>query len=85
MEAGCPRLTPYRGLLSFVALQVLQRKEEAEEAVENCLLLACHDDRGFESDAELRNRLVRMTLDEAVRILHWKKHIAAIWERPNAA
>ena len=71
-EALDDRSLPYRRVLFFVAYRVLGNREEAEEAVCNCLLSARHSGPRFEGEGAFRSWLVRVVIDEALQILQMK-------------
>jgi DNA-directed RNA polymerase specialized sigma24 family protein len=48
---------------------VLRSCEGADEAVERCFLTACGDPQEFEYEGAFRSWLVRIVIDEALRIL----------------
>ena len=62
-----------RGLLHFVACRVLRSCEGADEAVERCFLTACGDPQEFEYEGAFRSWLVRILIDEPLRILVERK------------
>jgi RNA polymerase sigma-70 factor, ECF subfamily len=66
-----------RGLLYFIAHRVLDDSEEAEEAVQNCLLTAIRNPLMFESEGAFRSWLVRILIDEALLILRQKNRTSA--------
>jgi RNA polymerase sigma-70 factor (ECF subfamily) len=66
-----------RGLLYFIANRVLDDSEEAEEAVQNCLLTAIRNPLKFESEGAFRSWLVRILIDEALLILRQKNRTSA--------
>jgi hypothetical protein len=68
-----PRLTRYRGLLYFVASRVLNGREGAEEAVDNCLSIAAVAAPPFESEGARGSWLLRLVIDEALCILYREK------------
>jgi len=72
-----PRLTRYRGLLYFVASRVLNGREGAEEAVDNCLAIAAVAAPAFASKGAHRSWLLRLVIDEALCILYREKCEAA--------
>jgi DNA-directed RNA polymerase specialized sigma24 family protein len=67
------RLSRCRGLLYFVACRVLRSCEGADEAVERCFLTACGDPQEFKYEGAFRSWLVRIVIDEALRILVKRK------------
>ena len=67
------RLSRRRGLLHFVACRMLRSCEGADEAVERCFLTACGDPQEFEYEGAFRSWLVRIVIDEALRILVKRK------------
>lgn len=60
----------YRCTLSFVAYRVLGNRHLAEIAVQRCFLSASRNVPQFESEGAFRSWLVRVLMDEALRILH---------------
>jgi DNA-directed RNA polymerase specialized sigma24 family protein len=63
----------WRGLLYFIACRVLDDRDEAEEAVQNCLLSATAHPPTFESQGAFRSWLLRILIDKALVILRQKK------------
>jgi len=61
------------GLLYFTACRVLDDREGAEEAVQNCLLTATRNTQKFKSEGAFRSWLLRIVIDEALQILRQKK------------
>jgi len=74
-EASAPdtQLSRYRALLYFVASRVLEDRQGAEEAVENCLLAATRNPPTFESEGAFRSWLLRILIEEALQILHQER------------
>jgi DNA-directed RNA polymerase specialized sigma24 family protein len=68
-EALDDRSSRYRRVLFFVACRVLGNREEAEEAVCNCLLSASYGRPRFECEGAFRSWWVRIVIDEALQIL----------------
>ena len=60
----------YRSVLSLIAYRVLGNREDAEEAVQNCLRLASDRAPRFDHEGAFRSWLARILIDEAVTILH---------------
>jgi RNA polymerase sigma-70 factor, ECF subfamily len=60
----------YRPLLSLIAYRVLGNREEAEDAVRNCLRVAAHSAPRFEQEGAFRCWLAKVLIDEAVTILN---------------
>jgi DNA-directed RNA polymerase specialized sigma24 family protein len=60
----------YRRILHRVAYRVLDNHEEAEEAVQNCLMAASCNAPRFENEGAFRSWLVRVLIDEALAILY---------------
>jgi DNA-directed RNA polymerase specialized sigma24 family protein len=60
----------YRSLLLFIAYRVLGNREEAEDAVKNCLRVAADSAPRFEQEGAFRCWLARVLIDEAVTILN---------------
>jgi hypothetical protein len=67
LEALDVLLSRYRSVLSLVAYRVLGNHEEAEDAVENCLLAVSANVPRLEHERAFRNWLVRVLIDEAGR------------------
>ena len=74
-ETSAPdtQLRRYRGLLYFVASRVLEDRQGAEEAVENCLRAARRNPPTFDSEGAFRSWLLRILIDEALQILHQER------------
>jgi len=66
----------YRRVLYRIAYRVLENHEEAEDAVQNCLLAASCNVPRFNSEGAFRSWLVRVLIDEALAILY-KERIGA--------
>lgn len=64
-QGSLEALSRYRRVLSLVAYRVLDNHEEAEDAVQNCLLAASCNIPQFENKGAFRNWLVRVLIDEA--------------------
>jgi RNA polymerase sigma-70 factor, ECF subfamily len=64
----------YRQLLYRVAYRVLHNHEEAEDAVQNCLLLAYSKLEEFKHAGAFRSWLVRILINEAVSILRKRRN-----------
>jgi DNA-directed RNA polymerase specialized sigma24 family protein len=62
-----------RGLLYFIASRVLD-SDGSEDAVKNCRLTAVRNLPEFESEGGFRSWLLRILIDEALRILRQKKN-----------
>jgi hypothetical protein len=62
----------YRHLLSLIAYRVLGNREEAEDAVQNCLLAISGNVPKVEHEGAFRCWLARVLIDEAVTILNKK-------------
>ena len=63
------RFSRCRGLLYFVACRVLDSREGAEDAVENCRITASRNPSSFEHEGGFHSWLVRVLIDEALVIL----------------
>jgi hypothetical protein len=63
----------YRRVLSLVAYRVLGNHQEAEYAVQKCLLAVSDNVPRFEYEGAFRSWLVRALMDEASLILHKKR------------
>jgi DNA-directed RNA polymerase specialized sigma24 family protein len=74
-ETSAPdtKLSRYRGLLYFVASRVLEDRQGAEEAVENCLLAATRNPPTFDCEGAFSSWLLRILIDEALQILHQER------------
>jgi RNA polymerase sigma-70 factor (ECF subfamily) len=66
----------YRSLLYRLAYRILRNCEEAEDAVQNCSLLAFCKLTGFKHEGAFRSWLVRILVNEAVSILRKRKNPA---------
>ena len=64
------RAARYRHLLYFVADRVLGNPDKAVIAVEKCLYSAAQHVTAFDREGAFRSWLVRLTIDEALAILH---------------
>ena len=67
LKLGC------RGVAAYFTCRVLRSCEGADEAVERCFLTACGDPQEFEYEGAFRSWLVRIVIDEALRILVKRK------------
>ena len=70
LEASDVLFSRYRPLLSLIAYRVLGNREEAEDAVRNCLRTAADGAPRFEQEGAFRCWLARVLVDEAVTILN---------------
>src|SRR5215472_2730668 len=68
----------YRRLLYCQALGLLRNHEEAEDAVQCCLLLAFRNLSKVKSQSSFRNWLVRILINEALAIIRRRKSRPAI-------
>lgn len=68
----------HRRLLYSLANRILHDHEEAEDAVQNCLLMAFRSLPGFKSQSAFRSWLVRILINEALSIIRRKKSRSAI-------
>ena len=86
-ETSAPdtQLSRYRGLLYFVASRVLEDRQRAEEAVENCLLAATRNPSTFDSEGAFRSWLLRILIDEALQILHRERSTSTSLLEPVSA
>src|SRR5215469_14276126 len=66
-------LARYRGLLYDLALRILRNHEEAEDAVQSCLLLAYRNLSNVKCEGSFRSWLVRILINEALAIVRKKK------------
>jgi len=73
LEALDVLLSRYRRVLSLVAYRVLGNHQDAEYAVQNCLLAVSNNVPQFEYEGAFRSWLVRVLMDEASLILHKKR------------
>jgi RNA polymerase sigma-70 factor (ECF subfamily) len=72
----------YRSLLYRLAYRVLRNREESEDAVQNCLLLAFCKLEGFKHAGAFRSWLARILFNEAVSILRKRRnHVTQSSER----
>src|SRR5215472_3706763 len=77
-------LARYRRLLYDLALRILRNHEEAEDAVQSCLLLAYRNLSNVKSQSSFRNWLVRILINEALAIIRRRKSRPAVaLELPN--
>jgi len=63
----------HRRLLHSVAVRILRNHEEAEDAVQNCMVLAFRNLPKFKHHGAFRAWLVRILINEAIAILRKKK------------
>ncbi len=63
----------HRRLLHSLAVRILHNYEEAEDAVQNCMVLAFRNLPKFENHGAFRTWLVRILINEAIAILRKKK------------
>jgi DNA-directed RNA polymerase specialized sigma24 family protein len=63
----------YRRVLSLVACRVLDKREEAEDAVQNCFLATSCNVPQIENEGAFRSWLVRVLIDEALAIRYKDK------------
>ena len=70
--------TRYRRLLYCQAHRLLRNHEEAEDAVQSCLLLAFRNLSTVKSQGSFRSWLVRILINEALTIIRRKKSRPAI-------
>jgi len=63
----------HRRLLHSLAVRILHNHEDAEDAVQNCMVLAFRNLPKFEYHGAFRSRLVRILINEAIAILRKKK------------
>ena len=64
------RFFRYYNMLTFVAFNILNDEEKVSDAVEKCRLRASQNLPSFEYEGAFRCWLVRILIDEALRILH---------------
>ena len=72
-------LARYRRLLCDLARRILRNHEEAEDAMQSCLLLAYRNLSNVKCEGSFRSWLVRILINEALAIVRKKK------SRPAAA
>lgn len=65
--------TRYRRLLYDLARRILRNHEEAEDAVQTCLLLAYRNLCNVKDEGSFRSWLVRILINEAFAIVRKKK------------
>lgn len=63
----------YSRVLYFVSYRILKDHQDAEEAVQNCLLSASNKVPQCEHEGEFRSWLVRVLIDDALAILYKKR------------
>jgi RNA polymerase sigma factor (sigma-70 family) len=63
----------YRRLLHSMAVRILRNHEEAEDAVQNCMVMAFRNLPKFKHHGAFRAWLVRILINEAIAILRKKK------------
>lgn len=66
----------YHGVLFLIALRVLGRREQAEQAVRNCIRIASDRAPRFDHEGAFRCWLARILIDEAVTILYKQEYSA---------
>jgi hypothetical protein len=64
----CARFSRSRKLLHFIADRVLEGTEHVEEAIRNCFFTAYGSKPEFKDEGVFRSWLLRVLIDEAVRI-----------------
>lgn len=69
-EAVDVLVSRYRRILYSVAYRVLRNHQDADNAVQSCLLSASYNLPRFEYEGSFRSWLVRVLIDEALAILH---------------
>ena len=74
----------HRRLLHSLAVRILRNHEEAEDAVQNCMLLAFRNLPKFENHGAFRAWLVRILINEAIAILRKKKARPQVVCEPTA-
>lgn len=75
----------HRRLLYSLANRILHNHEEAEDAVQNCLLSAFRSLPSFKSQSAFRSWLVRILINEALASLRRKRSRPAIaFEQPSS-
>jgi RNA polymerase sigma factor (sigma-70 family) len=72
----------HRRLLHSLAVRILHNHEEAEDAVQNCMVLAFRNLPKFENHGAFRTWLVRILINEAIAILRKKKARPQIVSEP---
>jgi len=63
------RFTRCRGLLSFLAIRILNDQNMAEIAVQNCKVAASRNPPNFEYESAFRSWLVRILIEESLTLL----------------
>jgi RNA polymerase sigma-70 factor (ECF subfamily) len=63
----------HRRLLHSLAVRILHNHEEAEDAVQNCMVLAFRNLPKFDCHSAFRTWLVRILINESIAILRKKK------------
>jgi RNA polymerase sigma factor (sigma-70 family) len=63
----------YRRVLYFVSYRILNNHQDAEEAVQNCLLSASNKVPRFEHECNFRSWLLRVLIDDALAIVYKKR------------
>jgi RNA polymerase sigma-70 factor (ECF subfamily) len=74
----------HRRLLHSLAVRILHNHEDAEDAVQNCMVLAFRNLPKFEYHAAFRTWLVRILINEAIAILRKKKARPQVVCEPTA-
>ena len=77
--------TRYRRLLYDLARRILRNHEEAEDAVQNCLLLGYRNLSNVNCEGSFRSWLVRILVNEALAIVRKKKSRPAAVAAPAFA
>jgi RNA polymerase sigma-70 factor, ECF subfamily len=74
----------HRRLLHSLAVRILRNREEAEDAVQNCMVLAFRNLPQFDCHGTFRAWLVRILINEAIAILRKKKARPQVVSEPAA-
>jgi RNA polymerase sigma-70 factor, ECF subfamily len=77
-------LARHRRLLHSLAVRILHNHEEAEDAVQNCMVLAFRNLPKFDHHGAFRAWLVRILINEAIAILRKKKTRPQVVSGPTA-
>ena len=70
-----------------MAYQALKNRADAEDVMQTALLRLLERDTAFESEAHMRNWLIRVAINESRKILRgaWRRHIFSLnedWDAP---
>jgi len=73
----------HRRLLHSLAVRILHNYEEAEDAVQNCMVLAFRNLPKFDCHGAFRTWLVRILINESIAILRKKKARPQVVSEPD--